>query len=196
MILPPDFYALPTELVAQELLGKLLVHESPEGITVGRIIETEAYVSNDPANHAYRGQTQRNAPMFGPAGRSYIYLIYGMHYCFNIVTAPQGVGEAVLIRALEPLEGIPLMQLRRNKVNLSELTSGPAKLVQAMGVTLSQNNKDVTSPPLYVADQYRSHCALEKNSFSFIAGPRVGIRVGTDLNLRYLIVPEGRSPLA
>src|SRR5262245_18081125 len=116
--LPRRFFARSTEIVGRELLGKILLcrdqRDRRGGVVGGRIVETEAYLSErDPASHAFRGKTPRNASMFGPAGTSYIYLIYGMHHCFNVVTEKPGIGEAVLIRAVEPLFGIELMQKRR-----------------------------------------------------------------------------------
>ncbi len=150
--LPRAFYDRDTAQVAQELLGRLLVHADPQGITAGIIVEAEAYLQGDPGCHAARGRTERNAPMFGPPGTVYVYLIYGMHHCLNIVTRPEGVGEAVLIRAVEPICGLELMQKRREAGAEQELTSGPAKLTQAMSIDRRHNNGDITAGPLYVSD--------------------------------------------
>lgn len=120
---------------AKSLLGYKLIHDSSEGTTSGIIVETEAYLSIDPASHTYRGKTARNKVMFGSAGHAYIYLTYGKHYCLNVVTGPKGNGQAVLIRALEPLTGVELMKKRRGRININELTNGPAKLVQALGIS-------------------------------------------------------------
>lgn len=174
-----DFFERGTEDVARALLGTWLVHDSPEGRTVGRIVETEAYLGRlDPASHAYRGPSARNRAMFGPAGHAYVYFIYGMHHCLNVVTAREGVGEAVLLRALEPLEGIDLMEARRGTRSLRALCSGPAKLVSAMGVTRAHDGADLRSGPLRLV-------AAEKPPERVRCGPRVGITKAADLPLRF-----------
>ncbi len=178
-ILPRSFYGRDTALVARELLGKILVHNSADGLTAGMIVETEAYVQGDPACHAYRGVTPRNRAMFGPPGRAYIYFTYGMHYCFNVVTASEGVGEAVLIRALEPLEGMDLMRRRRRRPRLQELCSGPARLVQAMGIDPGMYGHDLTREPLVVV---RGDDIPEEG---VVVTTRVGIREAAHLPLRF-----------
>src|SRR3989338_2180484 len=135
--LDKKFYEKTTIEIAKSLLGTYLVHESPVEKTVGMIVETEAYLANDPSCHGFRGETPRNRPMFGDPGHAYIYFIYGMYHCFNVVTAPVGVGEAVLIRALEPVEGMALMEKRRQ--GKKDLAGGPGKLVIAMGITRQMN---------------------------------------------------------
>ena len=153
MKLPRDFYRQPALAVAREILGCLLVHAAPEGLAVGRIIETEAYGASpdDTACHACRGPTQRTAVMFGTGGFAYVYLMYGMHHCFNIVTGQSGDGQAVLIRALEPVEGIELMMARRQTNKLRELCSGPGKLCQALAVNRTHNGMDLTGDSLYIS---------------------------------------------
>lgn len=180
--LPAAFFSVGTVQAARNLLGTVLVHDSPEGRAAGRIVETEAYLCDDPACHASRGITPRNAPMFGPPGRAYIYLIYGMYRCFNVVTAPEGVGEAVLIRALEPLEGLDLMVRRRGMVDPRALCSGPGKLVIALGIGPSQNGADLRKGDLRL---------LPAGSYPW-DGPgrvevttRVGLTSGADLPLRF-----------
>jgi DNA-3-methyladenine glycosylase len=124
---------------AKGLLGWKLTCHSSEGVASGYIVETEAYRADDPASHTYKGVDKRNAVMFGPAGGIYVYLSYGLHYCMNIVTGSDGIGEAVLIRAMEPVDGRELMMCRRRTADPLQLMSGPAKLTQALGVTLADN---------------------------------------------------------
>jgi DNA-3-methyladenine glycosylase len=179
--LPKEFYEkYDTVTLSKKLLGCTMVHESPEGRTSGIIVETEAYLSNDPACHAYRKKSSRNAAMFEGAGISYVYLIYGMYHCFNIVSGDKGVGEAVLVRALEPVEGIELMQKRRGTTQLKNLCSGPAKLVKAMGITPEFNFL-----PIY-ADEF--YCIPPKDeNFEIVTTTRIGITQGADLLYRFYI---------
>ena len=172
--------------LARALLGTVLVHDSPEGRTAGRIVETEAYLSkNDPACHASRGITKRNAAMFGPAGTSYVYLIYGMYHCFNVVSGAEGVGEAVLIRALEPLDGLDLMRRRRGVEKLIQLASGPGKLVQAMGITAKNNFGCLQTGTVRLCgpDEWEQLRIRPKEEIT--ASPRIGISSAKDLKLRF-----------
>jgi DNA-3-methyladenine glycosylase len=183
VILPVDFYARPTLDVARDLIGKVLIHKSPEGTAAGAIVEVEAYIGeDDPACHAAPGPTERNAPLYGPPGRAYIYLNYGLHDMMNAVTEPKGSPAAVLIRALEPLEGLELMRRRRAKapwrkgkppVTDHELCRGPGNLCRAMGITLADNQRPLTRGPLTIHD--RGIIAGE-----IVWDSRIGIRVGTE----------------
>ncbi|MGI6308380.1 MAG: DNA-3-methyladenine glycosylase [Dethiobacteria bacterium] len=182
-ILTQDFYQRNTIEVARSLLGAKLVHFSPEGLTSGLIVETEAYLSRgDPACHAARGKTKRNAVMFGPPGRAYVYFIYGNHYCFNVVTGREGQGEAVLIRALEPLEGLALMQKRRGPdKKLRNLTNGPGKLCQAMGITGEHNGVSLQEYPFFIT------AAVSIEAAAIGVSGRIGISRGQDKQWRYFV---------
>lgn len=179
-----DFYERPTLIVAQDLLGCVLVHDSPEGTTAGVIVETEGYLQGDPACHAYRRETPRNAPMFGPAGTVYVYQIYGMHFCFNIATATVGIGEAVLLRALQPTDGLEIMHDRRFGDALPthprKLCNGPANLVKAMGLHKDMNHWMLTESKLYVRPRVMG-------DFEQVVTTRIGISQGADLPYRFYI---------
>jgi DNA-3-methyladenine glycosylase len=185
MKLTEEFYRQDTITVAKQLLGAYLVHESEWGITCGRIVETEAYLWGDPACHAYRRQTKRNATMFGPPGLAYVYQIYGLHYCINVVTAPVGVGEAVLIRAVQPIEGIGLMQKRRGMLDIKKLCNGPGKLVQAMGITRALDGISLITGSCYIVSPVTF--PEYHQPFDMVTTTRIGITQGADLPYRYYI---------
>jgi DNA-3-methyladenine glycosylase len=174
------FYARPTLEVAGNLIGKVLVHRAPDGVAAGRIVEVEAYIGeDDPACHAAPGPTPRNQPLYGPPGFAYVYLNYGIHYLANVVTECEGAPAAVLLRALEPLEGRAAMRRRRALpgavVPLTDdsLCRGPGNLSRALGLTLEQNRIDLVGARLFIEDR-----GLEPETV--VWGPRIGIRVGTE----------------
>jgi DNA-3-methyladenine glycosylase len=176
-VLPRSFYSRPTLTVAEQLLGKVLVHRTPNGVTAGMIVETEAYIGeDDPACHAAPGPTRRNAPLYGTPGHAYVYLNYGIHYLVNAVTEAEGHPAAVLIRALHPVEGVSLMKKRRDvngEIADASLCRGPGNLTRAMGITLTHNLRDLVSSPLVIEDRGYT---IDEVSW----GPRIGIRVGTE----------------
>ena len=189
-----------TLTLAQLLLGCELVHDSPEGTTAGIIVETEGYLTGDPACHAYRRQTSRNAAMFSPAGTLYVYQIYNHYNCINVVTGLEGVGEAVLIRALEPTEGIELMALRRNEAfktgferyrnntinpetadGQRNLVNGPGKLTIAMGISRQVHNAtSLVTDEIYIRGPVF-------HDFDMVTTTRIGLTQGADLPYRYYI---------
>ena len=183
MILPVGFYHRPTLDVARELLGKVLVCKSPDGVAAGMIVEAEAYIGeDDPACHAAVGRTARNAPLYGPAGLAYVYLNYGLHDMVNAVTEAAGHPSAVLIRALEPVEGLALMRRRRAQapwrkekpaVADHQLCRGPGNLTRALGITLADNLRPLTRGRLTIRDEGLTVGALTWDG-------RIGIRVGAD----------------
>lgn len=186
MILRRSFYARPTLDVAKDLIGKVLVHETRAGSASGVIVEVEAYIGEtDPACHAAPGPTARNAPLYGRPGFAYVYLNYGIHYLVNAVTEPKGSPAAVLIRALEPKDGVALMRRRRaagsgksaRAVAVSDLCRGPGNLTRALGITLRQNCFDLTGSALRIEDQgdRPRHIAWSR---------RIGINVGVEQEWR------------
>ena len=163
------FFARPALGVARDLIGCILVHDTPEGRCAGTIVETEAYAVDDPASHAFRGRTPRNAPMFEEPGHAYVYFTYGMHFCLNVVTDRTGVAGAVLLRAVEPIDGLALMRARRGAVKDRDLARGPGRLAQAFGVGRVQNTADLCSSALFI-------CAGERlPEEAILEGPRIGI---------------------
>jgi DNA-3-methyladenine glycosylase len=193
--LPAEFYARPTLDVLRDLMGKVLVHEARGVRTAGVIVEAEAYIGeSDPACHAAPGPTARNAPLYGPPGRAYVYLNYGLHSLVNAVTEEEGSPAAILIRALEPVEGMPAMRRRRlagrrrdrerlvrganrrrrgGGVRVRDLCRGPGNLTVALGIGLRHNRSDLTRGPLAIEDH-----GMRSGPLAW--SPRIGIRVGAD----------------
>jgi len=178
-VLPRSFYERGAVEVARALLGKILVH----GATSGRIVETEAYLGDgDAAAHSARGVTPRTRVIFGEPGHAYVYFIYGMYECLNLVAEPHGTAGCVLIRAIEPLAGLARMRKRRPGVHrIEDLANGPGKLTRALGITLRDNGIDVTRGPITV------HAAKDDVPLEIAVSRRVGITKSADLPLRFYI---------
>jgi DNA-3-methyladenine glycosylase len=179
VILPRSFYRRKTIQVARDLLGKILVH----GETSARIVETEAYLGGDDlASHSARGITNRTRVLFGPPGHAYVYLIYGVHECLNLVAEPEGSPGCVLIRALEPLTGTDLMRARRTTAaRIHDLARGPGNLTKAMGITRAHNGADVTRGDLVVCEPHSS------GNIEIVTTPRIGITHCADWPLRFFV---------
>jgi DNA-3-methyladenine glycosylase len=175
--LPHSFYARPVIEVARELIGCVVEHAGVAGV----IVETEAYHDSEPASHAFVGLTARTRTLFGPPGRAYVYRSYGIHALLNAVCEPEGVGAAVLIRALRPLAGVERMRARRGLQDELELCSGPGKLTQALDIELVHNDSDLTDGPIAV---YAGQAA---GSERVLTGPRVGISKAADLPWRFCV---------
>ncbi len=183
--LPRSFYFRPAPHVAKDLLGKILVRKIGQTTLSGKIVEVEAYLGKeDPASHAYRGKTRRNEVMFGECGHLYVYFTYGMHFCANVVTGKKDVGEAVLIRAVEPLDGIDLMKRNRGFLKdvrlLYTLTNGPAKLCEALGIKREDNGTDLRGDKIFL---------IEGESPKSVIGTstRVGITRGKEKKWRFFL---------
>jgi DNA-3-methyladenine glycosylase len=168
-----EFFDRSVHVVARELIGCRLA----VGETAGVIVETEAYEASDPACHAYIGKTARNEVLFGPPGHAYVYLSYGIHSLLNFVTEPEGTASAVLIRALEPTDGIELMRERRGRNDLEGLCSGPGKLAEALGIDLSLNGADLLEPPFELSEATRRG--------EIVTSERIGITKAAELPWRY-----------
>ena len=184
-VLPRSFYLHPTLTVARDLIGKYLVRKSGKRLLIGKIVEVEAYLGKrDPASHAFRGKTKRNEVMFHEGGHLYVYFTYGMHFCANVVTGREGIGEAVLLRAVEPVQGIETMSRNRKsgkKKATFNLTNGPAKLCQAFGLNRSDNGMDLLGNRCSIM---RKRGAVRE---SIVSTTRIGIRVGTEFKWRFSI---------
>ncbi len=191
-VLPRGFYARPTLTVARDLLGKVLVHRTVDGVSSGKIVEVEAYVGeDDPACHAAPGPTRRNEPLYGEPGHAYVYFNYGVHDMFNVVSEPRGRPAAILVRALEPIDGVELMHRRRSRkapgrrstraIATMELCRGPGNLASAMGITLADNRRDLRGDALFIEDR-----GLEVGEIAW--SPRIGINVAVDRPWRCYVV--------
>ncbi len=191
--LPRSFYLRPTLQVACDLLGKHIVRKVAAKLLVGKIIEVEAYCKGDPASHAFHGKTKRNDVMFWEGGHLYVYFTYGMHFCANVVTGNEGIGEAVLIRAVEPLAGIELMKINRygsneslnlkslNHKSLINLSNGPAKFCQAFGITRAENGVNLINSEIIIFKAKTIPSKLIERSV------RIGIRVGLEKKWRFYV---------
>lgn len=175
------FLNRPAEEVAPRLLGCILEREHRGQLLRGKIVETEAYAQTDAASHSYRGRTPRTDIMFGSSGHLYVYFTYGMHYCMNVVCGPAGEGSAVLIRAIEPLEGEAYMQANRGDKTGLELTNGPAKVCQALGVDKAQNGHNLQEAPFrLIAQPPQPHAAIVHTT-------RIGISRAKDAPWRFYL---------
>lgn len=182
-VVDEEFFARSTLAVARDLLGLVLVRESEEGVVAGRIVETEAYLHDDPAAHTFGGRSERNRAMFGPPGRAYVYFIYGMYYCLNCTTNESGVGEGVLVRALEPVAGVELMKRRRGTDDILNLCSGPGKLTIALGVDMDDYGVVLTSED----SALRLERPAQQQEFSVVEATRIGVSKAAALPHRFYV---------
>jgi DNA-3-methyladenine glycosylase len=181
-ILNKEFYLRSPEIVAKELLGKILVKKTDKEILSGMIVETEAYLSkNDQASHSATGLSNRNKMMFEQGGILYVYKIYGIHHCINVVTEDNGIGSAVLIRAIEPIDGINSMKILRNTSEINNLTNGPGKVSQAFDFNLIDNGKSLESDEISIYDNERI------SESEIITTKKIGITKSVDLPLRFYL---------
>lgn len=186
--LPRSFYAPDADHVARKLIGHFLIRNTPDGPAGGPIVEAEAYLADDPACHSFRGETKRNKSMFGPPGYSYVYLIYGMHFCFNAVCGPVGHGEAVLIRAIEVQFGEDWMRRQRKVDSTTQLTNGPARLCQALDIVRQHDGVDIcdAASPLYIA-QNPNRANFFRKQGPLVTTTRIGISKAAEHDLRFYL---------
>ena len=186
--LPRVFYEPSALRVAPELLGHFLLRRTAEGVCGGPIVETEAYLSEDPACHGFGGPTARNRVMFGAPGHGYVYLIYGLHFCVNAVCRPTGVAEAVLVRAIEPVFGLEILRRHRCVPNSRQLTNGPAKLCEAMNITRTLDGIDLCAPnsPIFIA-RNPDLKGYRKVHGPIITTTRIGITQAAAMPLRFYL---------
>jgi DNA-3-methyladenine glycosylase len=183
--LTPAGLPVETKALAEALLGCILVRETNGGLTAGKIVETEAYLPGDPACHAYRGKSRRNATLFGPPHRAYVYQIYGTSFCFNLSSERDGEGAGVLVRALEPIEGMAIMRARRAIDEVRDLCRGPGRLCRALGIDRSLDGLDMFSHPhLWLARSRTPGARVGRSR-------RIGVTRAADRRLRFY---EAGSP--
>lgn len=174
-----DFYNRPTLDICHDILGKYIVYNTPDCKLSAKIVEVEAYIAeNDPACHAYRGMTERNKPLFGPPGFAYVYFIYGMYYCFNFVTEPDGNAAAILLRGAEPDEGIEFFRSNSKVTKDYHLLNGPGKFCRSFNINLEQNNIDLTGKIIYLEDR-------NQKVENIVESSRIGIKNGQDKLWRF-----------
>ena len=185
---PRTFFNPSAAIVAPRLLGHFLVRQTSEGTMTSLIVETEAYVIDDPACHGYGGESTRNRSMYGPPGRAYVYFIYGVYWCVNAVCRPKGIAEAVLIRAVEPVAGIDLMRKRRPVAHDKQLTNGPGKLCTALAINRALDSADLcdAQSPLWIAHN-PNHKKLLLEKGPMITTTRIGITKAAHLPLRFYL---------
>jgi DNA-3-methyladenine glycosylase len=178
--LPKSFYTRGAVTVAKDLIGKILVHKMDRYILSGIIVETEAYTGkNDPASHSFIGKTKRNEVMFEEGGKAYVYFTYGNHYCFNVVTGKKNYGNAVLIRALQPIDGIDIMRKNRSTDVLYNLTSGPGKLAQALGIDKRLYGEDLSGNNIFIIESGNT------GKLKVCRSKRIGISKNTEKLYRF-----------
>jgi DNA-3-methyladenine glycosylase len=186
--LPESFFEPAADVVAPRLLGHLLLRRTPAGVCGGVIVETEAYLRDDPACHAFRGETVRNRAMFGPPGHAYVYFIYGNHFCFNVVCQARGIGEAVLVRAIEVTVGEDIMRGHRSARATRDLTNGPGKLCRALAIDRAVDGVNLcrADAPVWITRD-GGHAGLRRRLGPIVQTTRIGLSQAAGMRLRYYL---------